>query len=74
MRPKKHTDWNYEEKVAEIEAILDRLESGELSLEEVFEQFEVAAKSLKECDRFLERGRQRMELAIEILNDQIINS
>lgn len=70
MRQKKQTDWNYEEKVAEIEAILDRLESGELSLEEVFEQFEVAAKSLKECDRFLESGRQRMELAIEILKDE----
>ncbi|MBD2579143.1 exodeoxyribonuclease VII small subunit [Oscillatoria sp. FACHB-1406] len=70
MKSKKQTDWNYEEKVAEIEAILDRLESGELSLEEVFEEFEVAAKHLKECDRFLERGRQRIELAIEVLKDE----
>jgi exodeoxyribonuclease VII small subunit len=35
--------WNYEAKVAEIEGIIARIESGELELEAVFEQF-VSAK------------------------------
>ncbi|MDY6785091.1 MAG: exodeoxyribonuclease VII small subunit [Cyanobacteriota bacterium] len=62
-------NWNYEAAVAEIEATIEQLESGELPLEEVFAQFEVAALRLKQCDRFLARGSDRIELAIETLNE-----
>jgi exodeoxyribonuclease VII small subunit len=63
-------NWNYEATIAEIEATLEQLESGELPLEEVFEQFALAALRLKQCDRFLARGNQRLELAIETLNPE----
>lgn len=59
--------WNYEETVAEIEAIIHRIELGELPLEDVFEQFETAMAYLQQCDRFLSRGREKMELSIETL-------
>jgi exodeoxyribonuclease VII small subunit len=63
----RQSDWNYEETVDRIEAIIDRVESGELPLEEVFEQFAVAVECLKECESFLARGKEQMDLAIELL-------
>ena len=59
--------WNYEETVDRIEAIIDRVESGELPLEEVFEQFAVAVECLQECEGFLARGKEQMDLSIELL-------
>jgi exodeoxyribonuclease VII small subunit len=63
----RQSDWNYEETVDRIEAIIDRVESGELPLEEVFEQFAVAVECLQECESFLARGKEQMDLAIELL-------
>lgn len=62
-------NWNYETKVAEIEAIISRIEAGELQLEEVFEQFGVAVKSLQECESFLKERQQQVDLMIETLQD-----
>ncbi|MCW6052038.1 exodeoxyribonuclease VII small subunit [Microcoleus sp. N9_B2] len=63
----RQSDWNYEETVDRIEAIIDRVESGELPLEEVFEQFAVAVECLQECEGFLARGKDQMDLAIGLL-------
>lgn len=63
----RQSGWNYEETVDRIEAIIDRVESGELPLEEVFEQFAVAVECLQECESFLVRGKEQMELSIELL-------
>ncbi|MGK7928415.1 MAG: exodeoxyribonuclease VII small subunit [Spirulina sp.] len=62
-------EWNYEEAVAEIEAIAAKIESGALPLEEVFDQFEVAVKQLHQCETFLNEGKERMDLLIETLED-----
>jgi len=61
------SDWNYEETVDRIEAIIDRVESGELPLEEVFEQFGVAVECWQQCESFLARGKEQMDLSIELL-------
>ena len=63
----RQSDWNYEETADRIEAIIDRVESGELPLEEVFEQFAVAVECLQECESFLARGEEQMDLSIELL-------
>lgn len=63
----RQSDWNYEETVDRIEAIIDRVESGDLPLEEVFEQFAVAVECLQQCESFLARGKDQMDLAIELL-------
>ncbi len=60
-------DWNYEQTVDRIEAIIDRVESGELPLEQVFEQFAVAVECLQQCEGFLARGKEQMDLSIELL-------
>jgi len=64
-------DWNYEATVDRIEAIIERVESGELPLEQVFEEFSVAVEYLQECENFLARGKEKMDLSIEILEDEI---
>jgi len=63
----RQSDWNYEETVDRIEAIIDRVESGDLPLEEVFDQFAVAVECLQQCESFLARGKEQMDLAIELL-------
>ncbi len=51
-----------------IEAIIDRVESGDLPLEEVFEEFGVAVECWQEeCESFLARGKEQMDLSIELL-------
>ncbi|NJK75539.1 MAG: exodeoxyribonuclease VII small subunit [Microcoleus sp. SU_5_6] len=65
--PQNGENWSYEATVDRIEAIIDRVESGELPLEEVFEQFAIAAECLQECENFLARGKEQMQLSIELL-------
>jgi exodeoxyribonuclease VII small subunit len=61
--------WNYEGAVEKIEDILHLMESGDMNLSDLFEQFGVAAAYLKECDRFLATQRAQVELTIEYLTD-----
>jgi exodeoxyribonuclease VII small subunit len=59
--------WNYEESVTQLEAIIEQIESGNLPLEEVFVQFEIAVEHLQQCETFLQQGQSRMNLLIETL-------
>ncbi len=59
--------WDYEQAVAQIEAIIAQIESGSLSLTEVFAQFEVATTNLARCDAFLKEHRTQADLRIEQL-------
>lgn len=63
-------NWSYEAKVAEIEEIISRIETGELDLADVFEQFSIAINYLQECDRFLHSHQQQIDLLIETLNPE----
>ncbi|XHX79576.1 MAG: exodeoxyribonuclease VII small subunit [Stenomitos frigidus ULC029] len=60
-------NWNYEETVRQIEAIMAQIESGELELADVFDQFAVAVKHLRQCEEFLGQRQQQMDLLIETL-------
>lgn len=62
-----HDTWNYEESVLKIEKIAAQIESGELPLEAVFEQFSAAAEELANCESFLENKQQQLDLIIENL-------
>ncbi|MDZ8050259.1 MAG: exodeoxyribonuclease VII small subunit [Aulosira sp. ZfuVER01] len=61
--------WNYEVKVAEIEKIITRIETGELELEQVFDQFTTAVEYLRQCENFLQQRQQQVDLLIETLSD-----
>jgi exodeoxyribonuclease VII small subunit len=62
--------WNYEATVAEIESIIERIETGELELAAVFDQFTVAVEQLQQCEAFLAQRQQHLELLIEELQDE----
>lgn len=62
--------WKYEAAVAEVESIISRIETGELELEEVFEQFTQAVEYLQQCERFLQQRQKQVDLSIETLNGE----
>ena len=59
--------WNYEETITKVEAIIEKIEVGELELVEVFEQFATAVEHLGQCEAFLAQRQQQMDLLIETL-------
>lgn len=63
-------NWNYEATVAKIEAIVARIESGELELAEVFDEFSTAVEYLRQCETFLAERQQQADLLIETLLDE----
>lgn len=62
-------DWSYEETLARIEEITTQLETGDMPLADVFEQFSEAVGSLKQCDQFLQAKQKDAALLIETLVD-----
>lgn len=60
-------DWRYEDTLARIEDITEQLESGDLPLAEVFEQFSDAMIALQQCDQFLQSKQAEATLLIETL-------
>jgi exodeoxyribonuclease VII small subunit len=63
-------DWSYEQTVAQIEAIITRIELGDLELADVFEQFATAVEHLRECEIFLSRQQRQMDVLVETLMDE----
>lgn len=62
-------NWNYETAIAFIEEMIDKIESGNLPLETVFEEFELAVEQVNQCEQFFNQGMEKMELLIETLED-----
>lgn len=62
--------WNYEQTVARVEEILTRIESGELELAAVFEEFSTAVEYLRQCETFLAERQRQVDLLIETLTDE----
>ena len=62
-------EFDYEETVVNIEEVIAEIESGELTLQEVFEKFSLAVADLEKCEAFLTQGQQQMNLLIENLDD-----
>jgi exodeoxyribonuclease VII small subunit len=64
------SDWNYEATVSEVERIISQIELGELELADVFQQFSTAVNRLRQCESFLSRQQQQVDLLIETLLDE----
>jgi len=62
-------NFNYEENVAQVEEIIEQIESGKLPLEQIFEEFNTAIEKLRQCETFLNKGKQQMNLLIETLEN-----
>ncbi len=55
----------FEESITKLEALVERMENGELSLEESLKTFEEGIKLTRECQRALKTAEQKVKLLIE---------
>ena len=62
MAGKKQT---YEENIQQIDEILEKLENGELSLEDSINEYEKAIKLIKESEKLLEIGEGKVLKVLE---------
>ena len=61
-------DWDsmpYEKLVEKLDEVVQRLESGELSLEESLQAFETGMRIARAAERQLDRAEQRVELLLQ---------
>ncbi len=57
---------SFEEALENLEAIIDRIESGEIPLEQSIQEYEKGMKLIKQCREFLEKAEQRVsELSLD---------
>lgn len=52
---------DFEKSLGELETIVERLEAGDLSLEESLKAFESGVKLTRECRNALERAEQKVQ-------------
>jgi exodeoxyribonuclease VII small subunit len=65
MSPNKKNQKSIESRLAELETILEELESGDLELDQALKKFEQGVKLSRECQKTLEDA----EIKIKILMD-----
>ncbi|MDA7852123.1 exodeoxyribonuclease VII small subunit [Porticoccaceae bacterium] len=53
---------DFEKQLANLEALVESLESGDLSLEESLKSFESGIKVARECQQALKAAEQKVEL------------
>lgn len=58
-------EMSFEESLAELESIVEKLENGQLSLDESLLLFDTGIKLVKECDTKLRNAQQQVEKLIE---------
>ena len=56
---------DFEKSLAELEALVERLEDGDLSLEESLSAFEKGVKLTQECQQALADAQQRVQVLMQ---------
>ncbi|MCG6967664.1 MAG: exodeoxyribonuclease VII small subunit [Chromatiaceae bacterium] len=62
MSKKKATSPSFEESLGELETLVERMESGELSLEDSLSAFERGIALTRSCQQALQAAEQRVEI------------
>ncbi len=63
--PKKKQGYDFEQTLSELERLVERMESGDLSLEESLKAFEQGVKLTRECQAKLSEAEQKVQELIE---------
>lgn len=63
--PQKKQGYNFEKSIEELEKLVERMESGQLSLEESLGAFEQGVKLTRECQTMLTKAEQKVEMLVE---------
>lgn len=61
----KSSSFGFESALAELEALVTRMESGELTLEDSLEAFEKGIGLTRQCQQALTAAEQRVQLLME---------
>jgi exodeoxyribonuclease VII small subunit len=56
---------DFEQALGELESVVDRLEHGELPLEEALKQFERGIELARACQSSLKQAEQRVEILLQ---------
>jgi len=62
---KKAKSLDFEQALSELEAVVDRLEHGELPLEEALKQFERGIELARSCQVSLKQAEQKVEILLQ---------
>ena len=62
---RKNSKLNFEEALASLEALVEAMEEGELSLEESLKAFEQGIRLTRECQAALEAAEQKVQLLVK---------
>ena len=56
---------NLEKSIADLESLVDELESGDLPLERAMKKFEQGIKLTRECQAALKEAEQKVEILVQ---------
>jgi exodeoxyribonuclease VII small subunit len=70
--PKKITQPSFEDSLTELEQLVNRLERGELSLEESLQAFERGVNLTRTCQKALQEAEQKVQILIEKNGNQTL--
>ncbi len=70
--PKKKNEFNFEESLSNLEKIVEKMESGDLSLEESLKQFEEGIALTRNCQKALNDAEQKVKILMEKDGQQIL--
>ncbi len=62
MGENKNNNFNFEEKLQDLERLVTRMEDGNLGLEDSLKAFEDGVKLVKECQQALEAAEQKVKV------------
>ena len=65
MTPKKGKTIDFEQALGELEAVVEKLEHGDLPLEEALKQFERGIELTRGCQASLKQAEQRVEILLQ---------
>jgi exodeoxyribonuclease VII small subunit len=65
MPKEKDKSVDFEAALEELEALVTRMEEGELPLEEALQQFEKGMRLTRDCQRALREAEQKVDLLME---------
>ncbi|NJD32747.1 MAG: exodeoxyribonuclease VII small subunit [Gammaproteobacteria bacterium] len=65
MTSKKARTLDFEQALAELEAVVERLEHGELPLEDALKQFERGIELARSCQVSLQQAEQKVEILLQ---------
>ena len=65
MTSKKAKTLDFEQALGELETVVERLEHGELPLEEALKQFERGVELARSCQAALKQAEQKVEILLQ---------